>query len=1046
MSHFFIERPIFAWVIAISIMLGGVLGLYTLPISQYPEIAPPTVRITATYPGASAETVENSVTKVIEQNMTGLDNLDYMSASSTSSGQATITLTFNNKANPDIAQVQVQNKLQLVTALLPTAVTAQGVTVTKGSDSIFMVVSLVSTDGSLSSVDLGDYISSNIEDPIRRVSGVGSLEVFGSAYAMRIWLDPDRLRQYQLTPDDVTAAIRAQNTQVSAGQLGDLPHPTGQQLNVTITAQSQLSTPEQFRQIILKTDTTGAIVRISDVARVEIGAKSYSFSSTYNGKPAAGFGVNLSTGANAIDTAKGLRKAMDDLKKTLPPNVEVVIPYDTTPFVELSIQKVEHTLFEAIGLVFVVMLLFLQNLRATFVPMVAVPVVLLGTFGVLALFGYSINTLTMFAMVLAIGLLVDDAIVVVENVERVMAEEGLGPREATEKSMKEITGALIGIALVLSAVFVPMAFFGGSVGIIYRQFSVTIVTAMLLSVVVALVLTPALCATLLKPGHGEKRTGFFGLFNRGFGALTGGYVGSVAGILKRPIRLMLIYVLILGGAAFLFKAIPSSFVPDEDQGMLMVSIELPSGATETRTAAVVDKVVQHFLVDEKDAVDGVFAAMGFSFGGSGQNVAMAFVRLKDFDERKTPALYADAIVGRAMGALSQIRDARIFTLAPPAIPGLGQSSGFDMYLQDASGVGIGALAKARDTVLMKANQDGRLMAVRQNGQADQAQFKIDVDQERAGALGLAVSNVNAILTTAWAGTYVNDFIDRGRVKNVYVQADAPFRMQPEDVLRWYARNTNGEMVPFSAFTTTRWSFGPPRLDRFNGLSAINIQGSPMPGTSSGAAMDAMEQLVAAAGPGFRAEWADLSFQERLSGNQATALYVISIIVVFLCLAALYESWSIPLSVLLSVPVGVLGALAAAVLFNQQNDVYFKVGLLTTMGLAAKNAILIVEFAKDLQAQGRELIDATLTAVRLRLRPIVMTSFAFILGVLPLAIATGAASGAQNAIGIGVLGGMLASTLIGIFFVPLFYVLVMKLAARVGGRRTGVPIEVPSHVG
>ncbi|MBT9290664.1 efflux RND transporter permease subunit [Prosthecodimorpha staleyi] len=1045
MSRFFIRRPIFAWVIAITIMLAGALALTTLPVAQYPDIAPPTVRINATYPGASAETVENSVTKVIEQNLTGLENLDYIAANSTSSGQASITLTFNKNANPDIAQVQVQNKLQLVQSLLPDAVTQQGVTVTKGGQSIFMVVTLISTDGSLSSDDLGDYIASNIEDPIRRVPGVGDLNIFGSGYAMRIWLDPDRLNRFQLTPADVVAAVRAQNAQVSVGQLGATPLAPGQQMNVTITAQSQLSTPEQFRAIKLKTDTAGAIVRLSDVARVEVGAKSYATSSYYNGRPSAGFGVNLATGANALDTAVGIKAAMETLKRALPANVEVVVPYDTTPFVELSIGKVEHTLIEAIVLVFFVMLIFLQNLRATFIPMIAVPVVLLGTFGVLALFGYSINTLTMFAMVLAIGLLVDDAIVVVENVERVMNEEGLSPLEATEKSMDEITGALIGIALVLSAVFVPMAFFGGSVGIIYRQFSVTIVTAMLLSVVVALVLTPALTASLLKPHDGGARSGFFGLFNRGFGRLTGGYVAGVAGILKRPLRVLLIYAVLIGGAGMLFRVIPGSFIPEEDQGMLMVSIQLPSGATETRTKAVLEQVTRHFLDGEKDAVEGVFGAVGFGLGGNGQNMAMAFVRLKDFSLRHEPRLYAHAVAGRAMAALSRIRDAQVFALAPPAIQGLGQSGGFDMYLQDAGGIGRAALNEGRDKLIAAANQDGRLSAVRQNGQPDQAQFRIDVDQERAGALGLSVADINAVLTTAWAGTYVNDFVDRGKIKPVYVQGDAPYRMQPDDVDRWFVRNGRGEMVPFSAFSSNSWSFGAPRLDRFNGLPAVNIQGNAVAGVSSGTAMDAVEQLVAPLGQNFAVQWAGLSFQERLSGSQATALYLISVLVVFLCLAALYESWSIPFSVILAVPVGILGALVAAKVFGQSNDVYFKVGLLTTIGLAAKNAILIVEFARDLQVRGKGLAEATLEASRLRLRPIVMTSLAFILGVLPLAIATGAASGAQNAIGIGVLGGMLAATVLGIFFVPLFFVLVVGTAQRLtGARRTDKPAEAPAH--
>jgi multidrug efflux pump len=1035
MSLFFIRRPVFAWVIAIAVMLAGGIGITMLPISQYPEIAPPTVRINASYPGASAETVENSVTRVIEQNMTGLENLDYMTASSDSSGRASVTLTFSNDADPDIAQVNVQNQLQLVESQLPDPVQAQGVTVTKSTTSILMVVTLTSTDGSMSSNDLGDYISTNIEDVIRRVPGVGDLNVFGSGYAMRIWIDPARLERFQLTPADVTAAVRAQNTQVSVGQLGANPAVPGQQLNATITAQSQLQTPEQFRNIILKTETGGAVVRLGDVARVEIGAESYGTSSQYNGKPAAGFGVNLAAGANAIDTAAGVRAAMERLKGTLPANVEVVYAYDTTPFVQLSIQQVERTLFEAIVLVFLVMLLFLQNLRATIIPMITVPVVLLGTFGVLAVAGYSINTLTMFAMVLAIGLLVDDAIVVVENVERLMAEEGLSPREATERSMGEITGALIGIALVLSAVFVPMAFFGGSVGIIYRQFSITIVTAMLLSVLVALILTPALAATMLRP-H-DRRAGFapFRWFNTGFGRATAGYERAVGGIVRRPVPVLLVFLLIGAGAVFLFRSLPSSFIPAEDQGVLMVQVQLPSGATEQRTRAVVGQITDYFLNQEKRAVESVFAAVGFGFSGSGQNAAMAFVRLKPFDQRATPELAADAVAMRAMRRFAAIRDAQVFALAPPAVPGLGTSGGFDMYLQDAAGAGRDALAAARNTLLSRANQDPRLSGVRQNAQEDQPQFRINVDGERAGAFGVSIADINAILGTAWAGSYVNDFIDRGQIKPVYVQADAPFRMQPQDVDRWYARNAKGEMVPFSAFTSTDWSFGSPKLDRFNGVSAVEIQGSAAAGASSGTAMDAMEELVARLGNGFTVAWTGLSYQERLSGNQAPALYAISVVVVFLCLAALYESWSIPFSVMLSVPVGVFGALLAAWLFGQSNDVYFKVGLLTTIGLAAKNAILIVEFARDLQASGRSLTEATLEAARLRFRPIVMTSLAFILGVAPLATATGAASGAQNSIGIGVMGGMLAATLLGVFFVPLLFTLVWRLSRRLTGPRT-----------
>ena len=1029
LADFFIERPIFAWVLAIAVMLGGLLGITTLPIAQYPEIAPTTVRISATYPGASAETVENSVTKIIEQGMTGLENLDYMSASSTSTGQASIQLTFASGVDADIAQVQVQNKLQLVESQLPDAVISQGVTVTKSTTSILMVGALVSRDGSISSADLGDYFRSTFQDALKRVEGVGDVNVFGSGYAMRIWLDPDKLAKYQLMPSDVSSAISVQNRQVSAGQLGGLPSNTGQQLAVTVTAQSQLQTPDQFRNIILKTATDGSIVRLSDVARVEIGSESYNTVSRFDGLPAAGFGINLATGANAISTAEGVRAAMESLSGGLPTGVEVVYPYDTTPFVELSIEKVFETLVEAVVLVFLVMLLFLQNIRATLIPTIAVPVVLLGTFGVLAFFGYSINTLTMFAMVLAIGLLVDDAIVVVENVERVMAEEGLSPREATKKSMGEITGALIGIAMVLSAVFLPMAFFSGSVGVIYRQFSVTIVSAMVLSVLVAIVLTPALCATMLKPnGHGEKK-GLFGLFNRGFDRATNGYSRGVGGVIRRPLRFLALFAIMVVGVYLLFARLPSSFLPEEDQGVLMTMITLPPGATQARTIEVVKQVENYFLTEEKANVEEVFAAVGFGFNGSGQNAAMAFVKLKDFSERTGKGQTSSAIAGRAMGAFSKIRDGQVIALAPPVLPGLGQSNGFEMYLQDTAGAGQDALKAARDQLLLAAGKDSQLMGVRQGGQEDQAEFNIDIDQAKARALGIDLADINNTLSTAFAGSYVNDFIDRGKVKPVYVEGDAAFRDSPGSVNSWYVRNASGEMVPFSSFTASSWGRSSPKLDRYNGISAVSIQGSAAAGVSSGTAMDEMLKLVSQLPSGFTAAWTGLSYQEQLSGNQALSLYAISILVVFLCLAALYESWSIPFSVMLAVPIGVLGALVAAKLFGQSNDVYFKVGLLTTIGLSAKNAILIVEFARDQQAAGKELVEATLMAARQRLRPILMTSLAFILGVLPLAVATGAGSGAQNAVGIGVMGGMIAATTIGIFMVPMFYVVVRRLADR-----------------
>ncbi|TNE64381.1 MAG: efflux RND transporter permease subunit [Alphaproteobacteria bacterium] len=1026
MSKFFINRPIFACVIAIVIMLGGILALMTLPISQYPEIAPPTVSVSAVYPGADAQTVENSVTKVIEQGMTGIDNLDYMTGTSTSTGSASLTLTFNNKADADVAQVQVQNKLQLVEAQLPQVVQANGLTVTKSSSGFLLVVSFVSTDGKMSSTDLADYVESTINDTLKRVEGVGSTQIFGSGYAMRIWLDPDKLTKYALMPGDVEAAIRAQNTQVSAGQLGALPVRKGQQLNATVTARSRLQTPEQFRNIILKSSTEGAIVRLNDVATVELGAESYATNAKYNGMPATGVAVNLATGANALDTAAAVKATIQRLSPTLPEGVQVFFPYDTSPFVELSIEKVVETLIEAIVLVFIVMFVFLQNVRATLVPTIAVPVVLLGTFGVLAFFGYTINTLTMFAMVLAIGLLVDDAIVVVENVERVMREEGLSPHDATVKSMEEITSALIGITTVLSAVFIPMAFFGGSTGIIYRQFSVTIVSAMILSVLVALVLTPALCATILRP-HKEHagQKGPFGWFNRMFERTTHAYQAGASAIIRRSGRFLLVFVAIGVAAGWMFVRLPSSFLPDEDQGILLGIVQLPVGATEDRTERVLAEISEHMRTSEKDAVESVMAVTGFSFAGAGQNVGMAFIRLKDFKERTSPALSAGAVAGRAMGAFSRIKDGRVFVIAPPAIAGFGTSNGFDFYLQDVSGAGHEALMQTRNRLLGMAMQDKALSYVRPNGQEDQPQFAIDIDQDKATALGANLSDIDDTLSTAWGSSYVNDFIDRGRVKPVYLQADADFRMQPSDLGKWHVRNSQGAMVPFSSFASSHWTYGSPRLERYNGLPAVNIQGAAGYDVSSGDAMNAIDKLVAELPAGYSHEWTGLSYQERLSGNQANALYALSALVVFLCLAALYESWSIPFAVMLAVPIGIFGALAAAMMFGQSNDVYFKVGLLTTIGLAAKNAILIVEFAVERRAQGMELVEATLEAARQRLRPILMTSFAFILGVTPLAVAQGAGSGAQNAIGIGVMGGMIAATVIGVLLVPLLFVVVRR---------------------
>ncbi len=1027
MSEFFIRRPIFAWVLAITVMLGGLLALRTLPVAQYPEIAPTTISIFATYPGADARTVENSVTRVIEQGMTGVDNLQYMSASSESTGEVEIRLTFTNRADPDVAQMQVQNKLQLVTSQLPTIVQTSGLTVTKSSASFLMVVGFASTDGKLDSADLDDFVVSAMNDTIKRVPGVGNTQLFGAAYAMRIWLDPAKLHRYALMPGDIEDALRAQNAQVAAGQLGAQPAVPGQQLNATVTAQSRLQTPAQFGNVIVKSGADGAIVRLRDVARIELGAETYTYESRYNGMPASGLGVNLAPGANAIDTARAVKAAIASLAGTMPKGVQVFYPYDTTPFVTLSIEEVVKTLIEAVVLVFIVMFVFLQSVRATLIPALAIPVVLLGTLGVLALAGYSINTLTMFAMVLAIGLLVDDAIVVVENVERVMHEEGLSPREATRKSMREITGALVGIATVLSAVFVPMAFFSGSTGIIYRQFSVTIVTAMLLSVLVAMVLTPALCATLLKRGedHAAKR-GLAGWFNRNFdrGALA--YRHGVQGVLARGRRFLLLFVLLVAVTGWMFVRLPGSFLPVEDQGTLITAVQLPAGAMRDRTEQVLSRVTDYYLKDEKHAVEGVMTVAGYGFGGSGQNVGIAFIRMKDFKDRRKADWSAQAVAQRAQAAFSAIRDAQVYALLPPAIDGMGTSNGFDFFLQDVNGAGHERLNAIRDRLLAAAGKSALLANTRPNGQEDTPQFAVEVDQSKASTLGLNLADVNTTLSVAWGSDYVNDFIDRGRVKRVYVQSDAGFRMHPSDLDHWYVRGSGGEMVPFSSFAAGRWSFGATRLERYNGMSALEIQGEAAPGVSSGDAMREIDRLVASLPAGFRHEWTGLSFEERLSGNQATALYAISVLVVFLCLAALYESWSIPFAVMLSVPVGIAGALAGAFLFGQTNDVYFKVGLLTTIGLAAKNAILIVEFALEREARGASLLEATLDAARQRLRPILMTSFAFILGVLPLALARGAGSGAQNAIGVGVLGGMIAATVLGIFFVPLLFVSVRRV--------------------
>ncbi|ECA3548629.1 efflux RND transporter permease subunit [Salmonella enterica subsp. enterica serovar Typhimurium] len=1030
MANFFIRRPIFAWVLAIILMMAGALAIMQLPVAQYPTIAPPAVSISATYPGADAQTVQDTVTQVIEQNMNGIDNLMYMSSTSDSAGSVTITLTFQSGTDPDIAQVQVQNKLQLATPLLPQEVQQQGISVEKSSSSFLMVAGFVSDNPNTTQDDISDYVASNIKDSISRLNGVGDVQLFGAQYAMRIWLDANLLNKYQLTPVDVINQLKVQNDQIAAGQLGDTPALPGQQLNASIIAQTRLKDPEEFGKVTLRVNTDGSVVHLKDVARIELGGENYNVVARINGKPASGLGIKLATGANALDTATAIKVKLAELQPFFPQGMKVVYPYDTTPFVKISIHEVVKTLFEAIILVFLVMYLFLQNIRATLIPTIAVPVVLLGTFAVLAAFGYSINTLTMFGMVLAIGLLVDDAIVVVENVERVMMEDNLSPREATEKSMSQIQGALVGIAMVLSAVFIPMAFFGGSTGAIYRQFSITIVSAMALSVLVALILTPALCATLLKPvsaEHHEKKSGFFGWFNTRFDHSVNHYTNSVSGIVRNTGRYLIIYLLIVVGMAVLFLRLPTSFLPEEDQGVFLTMIQLPSGATQERTQKVLDQVTHYYLNNEKANVESVFTVNGFSFSGQGQNSGMAFVSLKPWEERNGEENSVEAVIARATRAFSQIRDGLVFPFNMPAIVELGTATGFDFELIDQGGLGHDALTKARNQLLgMVAKHPDLLVRVRPNGLEDTPQFKLDVDQEKAQALGVSLSDINETISAALGGYYVNDFIDRGRVKKVYVQADAQFRMLPGDINNLYVRSANGEMVPFSTFSSARWIYGSPRLERYNGMPSMELLGEAAPGRSTGEAMSLMENLASQLPNGIGYDWTGMSYQERLSGNQAPALYAISLIVVFLCLAALYESRSIPFSVMLVVPLGVVGALLAASLRGLNNDVYFQVGLLTTIGLSAKNAILIVEFAKDLmEKEGRGLIEATLEASRMRLRPILMTSLAFILGVMPLVISRGAGSGAQNAVGTGVMGGMLTATLLAIFFVPVFFVVVKR---------------------
>ena len=1029
MSKFFINRPIFAWVLAIILMLAGALAIKSLPIAQYPPIAPPAVAISVTYPGASAETVQSTVTQVIEQQLSGIDHLLYFSSESDKDGSMTITLNFEQGTNPDIAQVQVQNKLQLATPLLPPEVQQQGLRVAKATKNFLLVLGFSSPDGSMSSDDIADFIASKVQDPISRTNGVGDFQLFGSQYAMRIWMDPAKLNNYSLTPVDVSNAILAQNVQIASGELGGLPHGPGHELNATVIGPSRLQKPEEFGAILLRVNPDGSQVRLRDVARVELGAENYSINVKYNGHPASGLAIKLASGANALATAKAIHATMDKLKPLFPPGLRVDYPYDTTPFIEISIDDVVETLFIAIFLVFLVMYLFLQNIRATLIPTIAVQVVLLGTFAVLSFAGYSINVLTMFAMVLAIGLLVDDAIVVIENVERVMAEEGLSPHDATVKSMEQITGALCGIALVLSAVFLPMAFFTGSTGVIYRQFSITIVSAMGLSVLTALIFTPALCATILAPvekGHTEKTKGFFGIFNRGFRSANRGYESGVKHVLKRMPWYLAVYGVVVIVMALLYVRVPTSFLPDEDQGFLFVQVNTPVGATVDRTGKVLDTIREYFETKEKDNVDGVFTVTGFSFGGRGQSSGLAFIHLKPWSQRHGADNRVQAISARAQKYFFTIKDAMAFAFAPPAVLELGNATGFDFELLDRGGLGHQALMDARNQLLGLAAKDPTLMAVRPNGLDDEPQYHFAFDREKASAFGLTMEDINNTLTDAWGSGYINDFIDRGRVKRVFVQGDEPSRMLPQDFNKWYVRNNRGEMVPFSAFATGSWIYGSPKLERYQGVPSVEFLGMPSPGQSTGAAMATMEKLAAQLPVGISYEWTALSYEEQRAGSEVGSLYAISLIVVFLCLAALYESWSIPFAVMLVVPIGILGAITATLFRGLSNDVFFQVGLLTTVGLSAKNAILIVEFAKENYEQGMDLIEATVRAAHQRLRPIIMTSMAFVLGVLPLAIATGAGSGGQNAIGTGVIGGMLAATFLAIFFVPLFFVTMLNL--------------------
>jgi hydrophobe/amphiphile efflux-1 (HAE1) family protein len=1038
LSRFFLDRPVFAWVIAIIMMLAGALAIHNLPISQYPPIAPPSIAIDAFYPGASAQTVEDSVIQIIEQKMTGFDKLLYMSASSDASGAGRIELTFAPGTDPDLAWAQVQNKLQLAMASLPTVVQNQGVKVSKSTRNWLIIVGLTSDDDSMDDYDLGDYAQSSIEQVLARVPGVGEVQTFGSQYAMRVWLNPDRLADYHLTMGDILRSLQSYNVEISAGQFGGAPPAEGQRLNASIIVQTLLKTPEEFAAIPLLTNPDGSIVRVRDVGRTELGAERYDSQTLFNGKHSAALAVRLAPGANALDTADAVKAKMKELSRYFPPGMKVIYPYDTTPFVKVAIAEVVKTLFEAILLVFLVMYVFLGNIRATLIPTLAVPVVILGTFAVLGLLGFSINMLTMFAMVLAIGLLVDDAIVVVENVERVMSEEGLPPKEATRKSMGEITSALIGIGLVLSAVFGPMAFFSGSTGVIYRQFSVTVIAAMLLSVVVALILTPVLCASLLKPvpkGHEAAETGFFLFrpffrwFDNMFRRARNKYVVMVAHVISKKLPYLFIYILLVAALGYLFNRMPTAYLPNEDQGVMFVQVALPSGSTLEQTEQVMDQVRTHFLVDEKEAVESCFTLAGRGFAGTGQNVGLSFVKLKDWNLRHRADLKIDALIGRAMRSFSKIRNAQVFAFPPPAVMELGRSGGFDFELQDRSGVGHQALMAARNQLLGMVAKDPRLTRVRPSGLEDVAQYRIDVDWEKAGALGVPIDAIHTTISAAFGGAYVNDFIQGGRVKRVYIQADSPYRMLPKDLERLYVRNGAGGMTPFASFASGHWFYGPPLLERFNSFPAINFWGEPAPGRSSGEAMKAMEEIASKLPRGIGYDWTGLSYQERMARSQAPLLYTFSMIVIFLCLAALYESWTIPISILLTLPLGVIGGVAASSLRGFPNDVYFQIGLLTVLGLTTKNAILIVQFAMAKVKEGVGLIEATLEGARLRVRPIVMTSLAFGFGVLPLALSRGAGAGAQTAIGTGVLGGMIAATFLATPFIPLFYVVVVRLFGR-----------------